>query len=139
MYVYVCMYFKIGRSTKRFVFFLFIYLFCSYLRVCSQLVAFVREHICHKVLLMGYSMRLAPTRVCSLNDFQLVMGLYRGFPLFFLVCVYFSLLYPSLISDMFLPVCVCVCVGVVLDFTNTCFTSLCVSVRLGDFLCVYVW
>ena len=26
---------------------------------------------------MGYSMRLKLTRVCSLNGFQLVMGLYR--------------------------------------------------------------
>ena len=33
---------------------------------------------------MGYSMRLELIRVCSLNDFLLVMGLYRGHPLFFL-------------------------------------------------------
>ena len=56
---------------------------------------------------MGYSMRLELTRVYSLNDFQLVMGLYRGHLLFFLKCVYLSLLYPSLIFDMF---CLCVCV-----------------------------
>ena len=36
---------------------------------------------------MGYSMRLKLTRVCSLNDFQLVMGLYSGHPLVFLECV----------------------------------------------------
>ena len=32
---------------------------------------------------MGYSMRLELTHVCSLNNFQLVMGLYRGLPFFF--------------------------------------------------------
>ena len=29
-------------------------------------------------------MRLELTSVCSLNDFQLIMGLYRSHPLFFL-------------------------------------------------------
>ena len=73
---------------------------------------------------MGYSMRLEFARVCSLNDFQLVMGLYRGRPLFlfFLEYVYLSLLNPSLIFDMFLSLCVCVC-GVVLGFTNGNFSS----------------
>ena len=51
---------------------------------------------------MGYSMRVELTRVYSLNDFQLVMGLYKGLPLFFIECVYLSLLYPSLIFAMFL-------------------------------------
>ena len=59
---------------------------------------------------MGYSMRLELTCVCSLNDFQLVIGLYRGFPLFFLERVYLSLLYPFLIFDMFVSLCMCVCV-----------------------------
>ena len=35
---------------------------------------------------MGYSMRLELTCFCSLNDFQLVVGLYRGHPLFLRVC-----------------------------------------------------
>ena len=90
---YTYVYFKIGRFTKRFVFFELIYLFCSYMLVCFHLVAFVREHIWHKVLLMGYSMRLELTHVCSLNAFQLVMGLYSGHLLFFWECVYLSLLY----------------------------------------------
>ena len=64
-----------------------IYLFCSDIRVCFQLVAFVRENIWYKALLMGYSMRLELTLVCSLNDFQLVMYLYRGPSLFFLECI----------------------------------------------------
>ena len=88
---------------------------------------FVREHIWHKALLMGHSMRLELTRVCSLHYFLLVMGLYRGYPLFFLEFVYISLFYLSLIFDIFLSlyVCVCVCVGVVLDFTNCYFSSVC--------------
>ena len=77
-----------SRSMKRFVFLLgFIYLFCSYIRVCFQLLAFVREHIWHKALLMGYSMKLEFTCVCSLNGFKLVMGLYGGHSSLFLrVC-----------------------------------------------------
>ena len=58
---------------KRFVFFR-IYLFCFYIRVCFQLDAFVREQVRHKALLMGYSLRLELTRVCSLTGFQLVMA-----------------------------------------------------------------
>ena len=46
------------------------------------------------------------SRVCSLNDFQLVMGLCRGNLLFFLEFVYLCLFYPSLIFDMFLSLCV---------------------------------
>ena len=44
-------YLKIGRSTKRFVFLnLFIlFLHTCYVYVCFQLVAFVREHVWHKV------------------------------------------------------------------------------------------
>ena len=67
MYIYI----KTGRSTKRFVFLEFIYLFCSYIHVCFQLVAFVRKHIRYKALLIGYSLGLELTRVCSLDDFQL--------------------------------------------------------------------
>ena len=39
-------------------------------------------------------------------------GLYRGRCSSSLECVYFGLLYPSLIFDMFIVVCVCVCVCV---------------------------
>ena len=79
-------YFRIGRSTKRFVIFSFIYFVLTYVLymcmfpaccfhkvhtfyicVCFQLFAFIREHICHKALLMGYSMRLELTLVSSLN------------------------------------------------------------------------
>ena len=66
---------------------------------------------------------LNKTCVCSLNDFLLVMGLYRGDLLFILECVYLSLLYPSLIFDMFCRMWMCV--GVVLDFSNSYFSSVC--------------
>ena len=49
---------------------------------------------------MDYSMKLERTSVSSLNGFQLVMDLYGGTPLFFLVCVYLSLLYPSFAFDI---------------------------------------
>ena len=69
-----------------------------------------------------------------------VRVLYRGYSPFFFKCVYFSLLYPSSIFDMFIVVCGCVCVfvgvGVVWGFTNSFFFSLCMSAWLGDFLCV---
>ena len=81
-----------SRSTKRFVFLESIF-FILLLHMCMvQLVVFVMEHIGHKALLMGYSVRLELTSVCSLNDFQLVIGLYRGHPPFFFECVYLSLL-----------------------------------------------
>ena len=57
-----------SRSMKRFVFFN-IYFFCSYIDVCFQLDAFIREHVWHEAMLMGYSLRLGITCVCSLNGF----------------------------------------------------------------------
>ena len=63
--IYIYIFSKIGRSTKRFVIFEFIYSFSSNIRVCFQFVAFVREHIWHKALLMGYSMKLELTCVCK--------------------------------------------------------------------------
>ena len=118
------------------------YLFCSYIRVCFQLIAYVREHIWHKALLIGYPMRIELTR---LNDFLLVMVYIEVFLSFYLSVFYLSLLYPSLIFDVFVVVCLrmCVCVGVVLDFTNSYFSCVCVCVCVcvcfGDLcMCVYV-
>ena len=68
------------------------------------------------------------------------VGLYRGSCSSFLECVYFALLYPSLIFDMFIVVCVSVCVsvcvgvGVVLGFTNS-FLFVCVCVCVG--VCIF--
>ena len=108
-----------------------LFLHTSYIYVCFQPVAFIREHMCRKVLLIGYTMRLELTLVCSLNAFQLVWAgfIYRLFP-FFLECVYFSLLYPSLF-DMFIVVCVCVCVCALARF--------CVSLTVIFLLYVFVW
>ena len=50
-----------SKSTKRFEFW-GIYLSCSNIYVCFQLVAFLREHVWYKTLLMGYSMRLELTQ-----------------------------------------------------------------------------
>ena len=68
-------YFKIGRSTKRFVFLkkLFILFLHS---VIYMYVIFVIEHMWYKVLLMGYSMRLELTFLHSLNVFPFVCGFY---------------------------------------------------------------
>ena len=102
-----------SRSTKKFVFsFLgFIYF---YIRVCFQFVAFVRERIWHKVLLMGYSMRLEITCVCSLNGFQLAKGLHGGHSSLFLRVFTLACFTPhwAWIFDMFFSLCVCVCVCV---------------------------
>ena len=77
-------YFKMSRSMKRFVFSLgFICLFCSYIHVCFQLVTFIREHIYYKALLMGYSVGLELTRVCSFDGFLLFMVYMEGNPLIF--------------------------------------------------------
>ena len=137
-------YFKIGRSTKRFVFiYLFIYLFILFLHSYIRVVASVREHIWLKALLMGHSVRLELTCVSTLIHFQLVIGLYRGHPLFFLDCVYLSLLYPSLIFDVFLSLCVCVCVCVCWSGFSISLTVI-FSLNVREwvswrFFCVYIW
>ena len=59
--------------------------------------AFIKEHVWYKALLKGYSgysLRLELTCVCSLNGFQL----YKDLPLFFLECVYISLLISPLFA-----------------------------------------
>ena len=56
--------------------------------LCFQLVAFVKEHIWQKTLLLGYSMRVELTRVYNLNSFQLVMDSYESHSSLFLrVCL----------------------------------------------------
>ena len=73
--ILVYIYFKMCRSTKRFVSFLrLIYFFRSNVHVCFQLVPFVREHIWHNTLLMGYSMKVEFTSVCSLDGFSVSYG-----------------------------------------------------------------
>ena len=127
-HIYIYIYILKWVGPRRYLYFLeFIYLFCFYIRVCFQLVAFVREHIWNKALLMGYSMRVEIPRVCSLNDFHLLMGLYGGPHLFFFQCVDLSLLYPSLIFDMLLSWCVCVLEWFLISLT-VIFLCVCVCV-----------
>ena len=83
-------YFKIGRSTRRFVFFkiYFLFLHTCCICVCFQHVAFLREHLWHKAMVMRYSMGLELTFVCSLKVFSFgVVGLYKGYSPFFRVCL----------------------------------------------------
>ena len=100
-------YFKIGRSTNRFVLIGFIYFVFTYvLYICMFPACWFRQRTrgtrhfkwgtCfqYKWLLSGQT-DLCMRRCSS-----------------FLECVYFGLLYPSLIVDIFIVVCVCVCVCV---------------------------
>ena len=74
---------------------------CVCVLVCFQLDAFVREHVGHNTYLMGYSMRLELTCVCSLNGFYLLFVFFmKAGPSFFLVCVSLSLLFPSFTFDI---------------------------------------
>ena len=117
IYIYICRrskerkkYFKWVRPRRNLYFLsaLFIYLFCSYIRMCFQLVAFVREHIWHMALLMGHSMRFELTRVCSLNGFRMVMGKCKGHSSFFFwMCLPYPILH--LIGFWYL-ICFCRCV-----------------------------
>ena len=62
---------------------------------------------------MGYSVRLELTPVSSINDSCLVESVFiRVFVSPFLEYVYSGLLYPFLIFDMFVVVCVSMCVSV---------------------------
>ena len=72
--------------------------------VWFQLLALVREHIWRKILLMGYLMRLKLTHFQFKWTLVSRVGLYSGHSTSFLECVYFGLLYPFLIFDMFIVV-----------------------------------
>ena len=79
------------------------------------------------------------THPCFQFEWNLVgqVGLHRAYSPSFLECVYFSLLYPSLIFDMFIVecesartrvrVCVCVCVCVCLSVCELAFEQFWVS------------
>ena len=107
-------YFKMSWSTKRFEFF-FIFFVLTYVYVSILMLS--SGNVWKKALLM----RTDLTRVCCLNVFRLVMGLYNGHSSLFLECVYFSLLYPSFAFDIWYVVCGCV--GVVSDFSYWYFFS----------------
>ena len=156
-------YFKIGQSMKRFVFWNLFILFLQkcYIYVCFQLVAFVREHMWHKAILMGYSMRLELTLVSSINDPCLVRLVYIGVlvPLFWsvftlvcftrlwyfysfvCVCVYVCVLELEWfwVSLTALCVCVCVCIMggfVVLNLLIVLAPFFCICIHMSVYLCV---
>ena len=100
IYIYVCVcvcvcVFK-NRKVKEEICIFWIYLFCSYVWYICMFPAccFVREHVWHKVFLMGYSMRLELNLVSSINDPSLVKLVYAGvvvplsWSVLTLVCIY---------------------------------------------------
>ena len=122
------LYFKIGRSTKRFVFFESIYFVLTYLlymcmfpACCFRQRTYVAQGLVNGVLNESLNHSCSQFECFSVR----LWVLYRGYSPLFLESVYFSLLYPSLIFDMFLSLCVggCGCVCVVLGFTSSYFKS----------------
>ena len=108
-------YFKIGKSTKRFVFFEFIYFVLTYmLYICMFPTCCFRQRKCVAQDLLNGVLNETWTHSCFQYKWLLSgqTGLYRGPCSSFLECVYFGLLYLSLIFDMFIVVCVCVCMCV---------------------------
>ena len=89
-----------------------LFLYTCYIYECFQLVALVREHVWHKALLMGFSMRLKLTLVSSINDFWLVRLVYIGVVVRFSWSVFTLVCFTRLIWYVYSCVCVCVCVGV---------------------------
>ena len=125
IYIYIYIYIKIGRFTKRFVYWIYLFILflhtCRFPACCFRLRTYMAQGLVNGVV--------NETWTYSRLEFEWFSVGYRHLPLFFLECVHLSLLYPSLIFDMFLScvcVCVCVCVGVLLDFTNSYFSSVCV-------------
>ena len=139
IYIYIWCILKWVGPRRDFYFFLeFIKPFCSYIRVCFQLVTFVREHVWHKALLMEYSMRLEFARVCSLV-FSWLWFIWMSL-LLILECVHLSLLYPSFAFDTFFHcVCVCVCVWLSSFGFHSQLFLLCVCECVFWDFCVCVW
>ena len=112
-------YSKRGRSTKRFVFFEFIYFVLTFvLYMCMFTACCFRQRTC--VAQGNFDGVLNEIRIHSCVHYKWPLvgqtGLYRGRCSSFLECVYFGLLYPSLIFDIFIVMCaharLCVCVNV---------------------------
>ena len=112
--------------------YIYIYIYmcvCVCVCVCFQIDVFVREPVWSKVYLMGYSLKLDLTRVCSLNGFYFWVFFNERWSFLFLwVCFSYSTLF--LINFWYLIRCMCVyvSVGVVSDFTYSYFYSVCVCV-----------
>ena len=103
-------YLKIRRSTRRFVFFEFIYLVLAYvLYICMFPACCFRQRTYVAQCFFNGAHNETWTHSCFHYKWPLVgqTGLYKGCCSSFLECVYFNLLYLSLIFDMFIVVCVC--------------------------------
>ena len=135
-YIYLNIYFKIGRSTKRLVVFrIFFLLTCIFPACCFRQIAYMAQVNVNEVFNETW------THSClQFEWFSVGYGfIYRSSSLFIRVCFIFVCFTPHLYFIYFCHcVCVCVCIGVVLDLTMSYFSSVCMSVCLGDF-CVYVW
>ena len=106
-------YFEIKRSTKRFLFFGFIYFVLAYvLYICMFPVCCLRQRKYVTQGLVSGVLIETWTHSCFQYKWPLVgqAGLYRGRYSSFRECVSFGLLYPSLIFTMSIVVCVCVSV-----------------------------
>ena len=120
-------YFKIGRSTKRFVFLELIYFVLTYVLYTCM---FPAGSFCQRTCVAQGLLIWVPTETWNQSCFQYewplvcLIGLFRGRCSSFLEYVYFGLLYPSLVFDIFIVVCVGV--GVVLRF------FVCLSVYHGE-------
>ena len=132
-------------STQRFVFFGLFNSFCSYIRVCFQLDAFVREH-------NGIFNETWTHSCLQFEWFSVVNGFFLMMvgPFFFLVCVTLSLFCRSFTFDIwYVCVCVCararvcvlvcLCVVVVSDFSYNFFFTVYVWMCLEMLLCVYIY
>ena len=155
-------YFKIRRSTKRFVFFEFIYLILTYvLYICMFPARCFRQKTYVAQGLFNGVLNETWTHSRFQYKWPLVgqAGLYWDRCSYFLECVYFGLLYPSLIFDIFIVVCVraraCVlalewfwisltafflCVNgefCGFKFTGSSFSFFCICIHMSVYVCVY--
>ena len=140
-HTYIYIYIQMNRSMKRFVFLRIIHLFCSYICVCFQLVAFIREHMWHKAMCMGYLMKPKLKRCLLVECFSYLHG-FSPLSFFLRVCLFFFL---SPIGHWYL---MCYKVFVLLLWVDVCvlkrfwilqtvtFSSLRV---LGVWLFLFVW
>ena len=109
LYIYIYI-FKIRWSTKRFIFFKFIYFVFTYmLCICMFLACCFRQRRCVAQSLLNRELNKTWNHSCFQYKWFLSghICFYKGFCSPFLEYVYFGLLYPSLIFDMFVVVCVC--------------------------------
>ena len=137
MFIYMFIYFKMFRSTKRFVFFR-IYLFILFFHTCMFLALRFRQRT-----RMAQCLVFNETWTHSCLQFEwFSVGygfFYEGHSFIFLECVSLSLFYPSFAFDIGYVVCVCVCIGVVSDFTYSYFFSMYVWMCVLRFFCIYIY